>query len=333
MRTTSIMVQNLCVPCSCRCRYCLLSWDGRPVGISWDKGASFAQRFINEVRHSHPEINISFTFGYSMDHPRLRETITFLKEIGSPQAQFLQCDGMRMRNEAECDDLMRVLKEEGVQDLNFTFYGQKEYHDRFASRKGDYDLLMRMIRAALSHGLQVSAGIPLTAENISQADVLTEDLKKHGVEKITMFVPHEEGRGITLSDIRLDETDLAGLSEESLKLLNRSVYRSERDWITGMDIPEEKGRMLLISLRPDNIERYERMHAEEIIQEIEELDDWYYDSFPDFLDLARMYGDPQSGRMYRFRDLFYHYRKLYEKDHGIQVYDVTDERQSGSRRY
>ena len=51
-----------------------------------------------------------------------------------------------------------------------------------------------------------------------------------------MFVPHEEGRGITLSDIRLDETDLAGLSEESLKLLNRSVYRSERDWITGMDI-------------------------------------------------------------------------------------------------
>ena len=188
MRTTSIMVQNLCVPCSCRCRYCLLSWDGRPVGISWDKGASFAQRFINEVRHSHPEIHISFTFGYSMDHPRLREAITFLKEIGSPQAQFLQCDGMRMRNEAECDDLMRVLKEEGVQDLNFTFYGQKEYHDRFASRKGDYDLLMRMIRAALSHGLQVSAGIPLTAENISQADVLTKKKKKHGVEKITMFV-------------------------------------------------------------------------------------------------------------------------------------------------
>jgi hypothetical protein len=181
-----------------------------------------------------------------MEHPRLREAITFLKEIGSPQAQFLQCDGMRMRNEAECDDLMRVLKEEGVQDLNFTFYGQIEYHDRFAPRKGDYDLLMRMIRAALSHGLQVSAGISLTAENISQADVLTEDLKKHGVEKITMFVPHEEGRGIMLSDIRLDETDLAGLSEESLKLLNRSVYRRERDWITGMDISEEKERMLLI---------------------------------------------------------------------------------------
>ena len=46
----------------------------------------------------------------------------------------------------------------------------------------------------------------------------------------------------------------------------------------------EKGRMLLISLRPDNIERYERMRAEEIIQEIEELDDRYYDSFPDFPD-------------------------------------------------
>ena len=327
------MVQNLCVPCSCRCRYCLLSWDGRPAGISWDRSASFARRFINEVRSSHPEISTSFTFGYSMDHPHLREAIRFLKEIGSPQAQFLQCDGMRSRNEAECDDLMGMLREEGVRDLNFTFYGLKEYHDRFAARNGDYDLLMRMIRSALNHGLHISAGIPLTVENISQADMLIDDLKEHGVETMSVFVPHEEGRGKTLSDVRLDKKDLAGLSEESLKLLDCNIYRSEREWITCTDIPEENRRMLLVSLRPDDIERYEKMTADSIIREIEVLDDEYYHAFPDFRELAAEYGDFESSRIYRFRDLFYHYRKLYEKDHRIQIYDVTDERQSGSRRY
>jgi hypothetical protein len=190
-----------------------------------------------------------------------------------------------------------------------------------------------MISSALSQGLCVSIGIPLTVENISQADPLICELKKHGVEKIALFVPHEEGRGKSLSDIRLDEKAFVGLSGESSKLINRSVYRSEREWITCTDIPAESRRMLLISLRPDNIERYEKMSADSIIREIETLDDQYYNTFPDFRELADEYGNYESGRIYRFRDLFYHYRKMYEKDHCIQVYDVTDERQSGSRRY
>jgi len=77
-----------------------MSWDGTPVGISWDRSMSFARRFISEVKASRPEMNASFTFGYSMDHPHLYEAITFLKEIDSPQAQFLQCDGMVIETQA-----------------------------------------------------------------------------------------------------------------------------------------------------------------------------------------------------------------------------------------
>jgi len=44
-------------------------------------------------------------------------------------------------------------------------------------------------------------------------------------------------------------------------------------------------------------------------------------------------GNPDSKKLYRIRDLAYHYRKLYAEEFKLNIYDVTDERQSGSRRH
>ncbi|MBQ9467885.1 MAG: hypothetical protein IJU52_02635 [Clostridia bacterium] len=95
----------------------------------------------------------------------------------------------------------------------------------------------------------------------------------------------------------------------------------------------EQQRMILISLRPDNIGRYEKQGALSVLRETEALDDNYYAAFPAFRELAAEYGDPHGGRLYGIRDLYHHYRMRYAEDHGIRVYDVTDERQSGSRRF
>lgn len=70
-----------------------------------------------------------------------------------------------------------------------------------------------------------------------------------------------------------------------------------------------------------------------VIREIEALDENYYSSYPSFQELAKIYGDPYSEKLYRIRDLYYYYRTQYAQEHDIQVYDVTDERESGSRRY
>ena len=148
METSSVMIQSLCVPCYNHCRYCLLSWDGKVEGSPWSRSVGLAERLLNELRTELPEINSQFSFGYSMEHPNLREAIRTLRRLGSPQAQFLQCDGMRMRSETECNDLMRMLHDEQIKELNFTVYGTRDYHDGFAGRKGDYDLLMRMMKSA-----------------------------------------------------------------------------------------------------------------------------------------------------------------------------------------
>ena len=331
VKTEAVMIQTLCVPCGCRCRYCLLSWDGKCVGAPWERSKDLALRFMNEIKSFAPEISCSFSFGYSMEHPNLREAIRFIRETGSPQAEFLQCDGMKDRNEIECAKLAMMLFDEGVKHLNFTVYGLKAYHDRFAGRKGDFDLVIRMMNGAKEAGLEVSAGVPLTKENVLQIEELTGMLGKH-CDAVRLFVPHEEGRGRFLSDARISEKDLARLSEAAKGLLNRSVYKTEREWLRS-GFPDETKRAIIISLRQDNISWYEAMSAKEIIREAEKLDDSYYAAFPSFGELAEKYGDPDGDMLYSRRDLFYHYRKLYEKEYNVHVYNVTDERQSGSRRY
>ena len=96
---------------------------------------------------------------------------------------------------------------------------------------------------------------------------------------------------------------------------------------------EETKRTLLLSLRADELEQYEKKTPGELIAETEALDDAYYAAFPPFQELAERYGDPAGKRFYRQRDLFHHYRRLYAAEFGVKAYDVMDERQTGSRRY
>ena len=141
METKQILVQSLCVPCGCHCRYCLLSWEHQTVGADFEQSRAYSRGFYDYLRRNQPDIRFDFCFGYSMDHPALLETLDFLNEIGSVQGQLLQLDGLRMRTDPEIDDWMAGLAVHGVRHTNFTFYGLESYHDRFAGRKGDFSYL------------------------------------------------------------------------------------------------------------------------------------------------------------------------------------------------
>lgn len=333
MKTTSVMLQTLCVPCGCRCRYCLLSWDGRLVGAPYEESLSYAKRFAEWISNERPDIRFNFSFGYSMEHPRLVEALGDLRSLGSVGAEFLQCDGMRIRDEFELSELASSLAAHDVKHLNFTFYGLPEYHDRFAGRRGDFDYLVRFAAAAFGNGLGISAGIPLTGENAEQADPLLELLSPLGFERISFFIPHSEGRGAAMENIRASSYDLLKLSPGARALLNEKLFRPEKVWVRERPFIKEENRSILISLTKENIGRFEKMPFDEVIKEIETLDDAYYAAFPTIEELADEYGDPDGERLFRQRDLFAKYRKLYAAEHGVAVYDVTDERFCGSRRY
>ena len=99
METKSVMLQTLCVPCACRCRYCLLRWDGKTVGADYDRSQRFAERFYAWIRQERPELAFHFFFGYSMEHPRLLDAVDFMNRIDSRSGKFLQCDGLAFREE------------------------------------------------------------------------------------------------------------------------------------------------------------------------------------------------------------------------------------------
>ena len=334
IQTETVLVQNLCVPCGCRCRYCLLSWDGETVGTDWNRGLALARSLRDWLRENRPALQFAAAFGYAMEHPDLEQALRDLRELGSPQTEYLQCDGMRLRSPEECRALAELLARAGVRHLNFTVYGLPEYHDRFAARAGDYAGILRLMEAARAVGLIVSCGIPLTLESAPQLPALRERLRREaGVEQVFLFVPHEEGRGGSLARVRVTEEAVAGLPEDLQGLLNRQLFRSERAWLTEKAFRPETRRMLLLSLRRDNIEAYERMTPEQLLTHLEALDEAYYAAFPTLPELAERYGDPENTRLYRQRDLFASYRRRYAAEFGVSVYDVTDERQSGSRRY
>jgi len=333
MKTTSLMLVNLFIPCHCHCRYCLLSWDGRPVGVPYPRADALARRMHAWRQERRPDLRFDYSFGYAMEHPRLAEALALLREMGSAEAEYLQMDGMRMRTEEQLRQLTDDLHRAGVKQLNFTLYGLQAYHDDFAGRPGDFDLLLRTAEAALGQGQAVSAGIPLNRENAGQIDALLALLRGKGLEDIRLFIPHGEGRGAELEPVRFRQADFDALPPEARALLNHEIYKPEREWLAQAAFPVEERRMILLSMTPENIEAMEQTPFEDTLARVEALDEAYYAAFPSAEELARLYGDPAGEKYYRLRDLLHFYRRRYQREHGLSLYDVTDERQCGSRRF
>lgn len=333
MNTVSINVMNLCVPCENRCRYCLLSYDGKTTGVDFARSTAYAKGFYEWIRENRPELSFLFGFGYSMEHPDLINAIKFCQSIGSATGEFLQFDGMRFRTKAELEDLMVKLKHAGIKLMDLTFYGTEDYHDRFAARAGDYRLMMNTLKAANETGIDVAVSIPLTLENYTQIDSLLDQLDEYRVKRTVCFVPHCEGRGKNLENVRFTLDAYEQSSDRVKGLFNREKFRSEAEWVSCSSLPQPDKRVLTVALTPDNIDFFEQQDFASTISYLEELDDAYYRRIPSFDALMKIYGDPQNNRMFSARDLYLHYQKRYIADRRIDVYDINDERQCFSRRF
>lgn len=333
MKTVSVNVGSLSVPCANRCRYCLLSWDGRCVGASYEECRDYAEKFHSWLRKNRPELSFQYFFGYSMDHPQLLETVDYMHKMGYNQGEFLQFDGMKFRTTDESRQLLTNLKACGVKLVDFTFYGIREYHDRFAARKGDFDYMLRLMAQAREIGLDTEAGIPLTHENAEQAEALIGTLEEYGPKKIFCFVPHGEGRGRLLDKVRFSQNDYDRLSPKVITHFNRTIYRPEGEWVTGDSLKEYTRRVLTVVPTPENLEFWKSMSGEETIAYLEKLDDDYHAAIPSADELLRQYGNPNGRQYYSQRDMIMHLQRCYIAEHNLNLYDIHDERHSFIRRF
>lgn len=332
MKTVSINVMNLCVPCENRCRYCLLSYDGKPGGVDYQRSQAYAKRFYDWLKENRPDLSFLFGFGYSMEHPDLLGAIDFCRSIGSATGEFLQFDGMKFRTDVELETLLRQLQTHGIKLIDLTFYGTESYHDRFAARAGDYQLMMRTLEKANEIGLNVAVSIPITRENAGQIEDLLAELGQYRTQAIRCFVPHSEGRGRLLDAVRFSAEDYENLSDHVRSRINTTRFKTEGEWLKSGFLPNEK-RVLTVTLTPENVQFFEGLSFEDTIAYLEKLDDDYYAAIPTVEELAKLYGDPNGHRYYSARDLYLHYQRRYIADHKLEVYDINDERQCFSRRF
>lgn len=333
MKTTSVNIMNLCVPCENRCRYCLLSWNGKLPGVAYERSADYARRFYDWARENRPELMVTFGFGYSMEHPKLLEAIDFMNAMGSPTGKFLQLDGMKFRDPAEIRSFLSGVQAHGVELIDLTFYGTREYHDHFAARTGDFDFMVDILRQANAIGLPVEVGIPLTRENAGQADSLIAELERFRLSKLFCFIPHQEGRGASLNKVRLRQEEYASLSQRVKRHLNTARFQTEAQWLAEgrFSVPQE--RSLYLSLTGENMAFFEKLPFADTIAYLENLDDAYYKTVPTMGQLAEQYGEPENTEYYSERDLYLKYQRRYIADHKIEIYDINDERQCSSRRF
>lgn len=332
MRTVSINVMNLCVPCENRCLYCLLSYDGKTSGVDYKRSEVYAKRFYQWLKENRPDLSFLFGFGYSMEHPDLLSAIDFCRSIGSATGDFLQFDGMKFRTDEELETLLRQLQIHGIKLIDLTFYGTENYHDRFAARVGDYQLMTRTLAKANEIGLDVTISIPITHENTDQLDELIAELEQYRTQRISCFIPHGEGRGRLLESVRFSTEDYTKLSGDARSRVNWGRFKTEGEWLR-IGFPKWEKRVLTVTLRPENIDFFERLSFAEAITYLEKLDDDYYAAIPAAESLAKIYGDPNNDRYYSARDLYLCYQRRYIADHNIKIHDINDERQCFSRRY
>lgn len=192
--------------------------------------------------------------------------------------------------------------------------------------------MINTLKQANRVGLDVTVSIPITHENAPQLDELIAELEQYRTQRISCFVPHGEGRGRLLDPIRFSKADYKKLSENVRKRINTNRFKTEKEWIQS-GFPVNEKRVLTVTLTPENVDSFEGMSFEETIAYLEKLDDDYYSAIPTVEELAKIYGDPDGERYYSARDLYLNYQRRYIADHGIEIYDINDERQCFSRRF
>ena len=330
MNSTSLMVMNLCVPCPCDCRYCLLSSCREATGVDYERGKAYVQRFQAWAAEHRPDLPVHLCIGYCMETQVLTDYLRFSRETGAPWASFLQLNGLKYRCDAEMEAWLRSVQQEGVTTIDLTFYGDEAYHDAFAGRRGDFAHMVRLMHIASSLGLNISASFPLTKENMHMAAPLMERFDSLPGVTCRAFLPHSKGRGASISHLRLTQADFAALPEIVRSHFSRVETLTEAQWIARGEYPQVASRTLYLVLRPEDMDALEQADFAQVIAHLEKTHDAYLAAMPDDATLARMYGDPEGQQLFRLRDLRLKWQQRWTQEHP-EVPDLHDERLSGAR--
>lgn len=130
---------------------------------------------------------------------------------------------------------LRALKDVGEDAIQINLYGVGKIHNRFAGRRGDFDLINRIAEDAVEAGLGLYFRIFVTKGNVSELDAIDSYVRRFGeaVLKAWYDLWVLAGRGYRAESLRIDETD-----RETITVKLPAGCLSEREIIAKLDAGE-----------------------------------------------------------------------------------------------
>ena len=160
--------------CKNRCKHCAPAADlSEPVLLSLEQieGAVSAVRAENEkapafYKHMHPSLSYE-----PMDHPDVVEIHGLLSALNrqAVNVRTMATNGQRVGADPAHPEMVRALRDQGLERFQLSLYGLEKTHDWFAGRVGAYDSPLEAARRIASFGVEVDWVYFLHRRNIGEA--------------------------------------------------------------------------------------------------------------------------------------------------------------------
>jgi MoaA/NifB/PqqE/SkfB family radical SAM enzyme len=303
--------------------------------VDYEIGKDIAISFDNWRKYEAlGDFELSYNIGHCADYEQLSDNILLNKRFAFVGWSFIQINGIGLKDDNSLDRYFSTLKEVGVKSIDATFFGLPEFHDNFASRKGDFAYLLRIIEYANKYDIKAQPTMPIFENNKDQIEEVINILSEYIADlKPSIFLHDYRGDGENFESVRLKKSFFEKLPEQIKGAINISRYKTEKEWLENDEWTVYDKRWLTLSLNPETVKTTEKMTCDEIMKYLIKTDESYYAVIPDIYELSKLYGDYSNEKLYRERDLRWKWQKAYLKEHKIEMRDITDERYSGSLRY
>lgn len=310
IRVVGIGIHTKTSRCAHACRYCLM---GRKNvgGVATERHIALVDRFISwREANNKPEFQIGQAVNYAAnigaeDQAQLMQ---LHKRMGWPSLTMrIHLGGLPIWSDDEIGQWFRVRKAGGVETVHGSLAGHGRVHDYWNNRKGDFDYLVKLFRAAAAEGLGlrqrlfvIKSTLPVLDEAVRLLDELGEPVERYCMP---FFY---RGTALRYENERISKKDFERLPSSVLNLmdLDDDRWRSESAWIKAVrEISDEPERVILqLELDAQNIDELEQSSCDEIIERISSRTRAAYDLLPSRRELVDGWSDASNDDIYPYRN-------------------------------
>lgn len=213
--------------CGLACRHC---WVDRNLKehVPFEKAKALIDNYAGVF--DEPAITEN-AFLYPLDelstYPEVIDLLQYGRERNVVPQPTLVTNGEGIATRDNWEEILRELRECGLNGLLLTVYGDEEYHDWFTGVEGSFRRILEATRRADEFGFWTVWNMYVTRDNV---ECIAESARLKSDGKVRISVPSLTAKWEECAEIHADISDFRRLPEECSRFV-RWDFRSEAEWL------------------------------------------------------------------------------------------------------